>query len=96
MFAAVLVGVLSTARTVRLLAWDEFPPAKWLREHVLAWLGDTWGSLITCAFCLSPYAATGMALWAWLSDTNTVWWVVNGVWGLSYVAAIIVAYDQDE
>lgn len=94
--AAVIVGVLSVARTVRLLAWDEFPPAKWLREHLLAWMGDKWGVLITCGFCLSPYIAAGMAVWAWLSDTNDVWWIINGVWGLSYAAAIIVSYDQPD
>ena len=96
MVAATLVGILSVARTARLLVWDEFPPVAWAREHFVAFAGDTWGKVALCAFCITPYLALGMGLWAWWSDLNTVWWVVNGTWGGSYVAAIIVAYDQPE
>lgn len=96
MVAASLVGILSVARTARLLNWDDFPPVVWLRTRFVAYAGDTWGKLALCSFCSTPYLAAGMALWAWWSDLNTVWWVVNGVWGGSYVAAIIVAYDQPE
>lgn len=94
--AAVIVGVLSVARTARLIGFDDFPPMVWVRVRLLAVLGDTWGNLLTCPFCLAPYLATGMALWAWASDTNTAWWVINGVWGLSYVASILVARDEPE
>ena len=94
--AAAVVGVLSVARTARFIGFDDFPPMTWLRVRLIALLGDNWGVLITCPFCLTPYLATGMALWAWASDTNTWWWVINGVWGLSYLAAILVARDQPE
>jgi hypothetical protein len=96
MVAASLIGIVSVARTVRLLIYDEFPPVEWLRVRLIALLGDTWGKVLTCPFCLAPYLATGLALWAWWSDLNTFWWVVNGVWAASYVAAVIVAYDEPE
>lgn len=94
--AAVVVGTLSVARTARFLIWDEFPPMEWLRGYLIAWLGDSWGKLFTCQFCLAPYLAAGMVGWAWLADLNTAWWVINGIWGGSYIAAMIVSYDQPE
>lgn len=92
---AVIVGVLSVARTARLVVWDEYPPMVWLRMKWDDRIGDEgWGKLIHCQFCATPWMAVGMALWFWLSGGNEVWWVVNGVWGLSYLSAILVAYDQ--
>jgi len=32
--------------------------------------------------------------WAWLSDLHWTWWVINGVWAASYLAASVVAYDE--
>jgi hypothetical protein len=98
MVAAALVGILSVARTARLLIFDDLPPMVWLRSRVVGWYREDskWSALWECPFCIAPYLATGMAVWAWLSDLNTFWWVVNGTWGASYVAAIIVAYDQPE
>lgn len=98
--AAIIVGILSVARTARLIGFDEYPPMKWLRHKWDAKTSDEWQPLLGCPFCSAPYLATGMALWAWLAfdfggDTaQTIWWVVNGVWGLSYLASILVAYDQ--
>ena len=96
-FWACVIGVLSVARTARLLVWDDYPPTIWFRMKWDDWTGDSaWNKLFHCQFCLTPYLAAGMALWAWLSDLHWTWWVINGVWGLSYVAASIVAYDQPE
>ena len=94
--AATIVGVFSIARTARLLVWDEFPPAVWFRERAIARLGDDWGKLFTCQFCLAPYLTLGMFGWAWASDLNTWWFVINGWWAATYLAAIVVAYDQPE
>jgi hypothetical protein len=93
---AAFIIVLSVARTARLIVWDDFPPMMWLRPRLIAWFGEKWGKLWTCQFCLTPYLTAGIILWAWLCDLHWTWWVINGVWGLSYVAAIIVAYDQPE
>jgi hypothetical protein len=93
---AVLVGVLSVARTARLLTYDDFPPVKWLRTRYLAAVGPDgkWAPLATCPFCLAPYLAAGMLAWAYLSGLHWSWWVVNGWWAGSYVAAMVVAYDE--
>lgn len=101
--AAVIIGILSVARTARLIGFDEYPPMEWLRQRWDARFGDEgWGKLIHCPFCSAPYLAAGMAAWyalvvghsAWYAEPT--WWVLNGVWGLSYVASILVAYDQPE
>ena len=94
--AATLVGIMSVARTARLLIYDDFPPMVWLRIRWFALFSDDnpWRKLAECQFCLTPYLSAGMLAWAWASDTNTWWWVINGVWAASYLAAMIVAYDQ--
>lgn len=92
---AVLIAVVSVARTARLLVFDVFPPVFWVRSHVLAWLGDSkWSKLVECPFCLAPYLAAGEMAWAYYSDLHWTWWVANGWWALSYVAAIVVSYDE--
>lgn len=94
--AAVVIGVLSVARTARLLTYDSFPPVAWLRTRYLAAVGPDgpWAPLGTCAFCLAPYLSAGMLAWAYLSGLHWTWWVANGWWAASYLAAIIVAYDE--
>jgi len=94
--AAVLVGVLSVARTARLLTFDDFPPVLWARTRYLAAVGPSgkWAPLAKCPFCVAPYLAAGMLAWAYLSDLHWTWWVANGWWAGSYVAAIVVAYDE--
>lgn len=92
---AILIGVISVARTARLLIFDAFPPVFWVRAHVLAWLGTSkWAKLAECPFCLAPYLAAGNFAWAYYSDLHWSWWLLNGVWAGSYAAAILVAYDE--
>ena len=93
---AVIVGVLSVARTARLLIFDEFPPVTWLRVRFLAMFDDDskWSKIAECPFCLGPYLAAGMLGWAWACDLHWSWWVVNIWWGSSYLAAIVVSYDE--
>lgn len=104
---AIIIGVLSVARTARLIVWDEYPPMIWLRTKWDERIGEEgWGKLIHCQFCATPYLAVGMFVWAAVAFERfaptdlwsaTWWWfVVNGVWGLSYLSAMIVAYDQPE
>jgi hypothetical protein len=106
LLAAAIVGILSVARTARLVVWDEYPPMIWLRDRWDERIGeDGWGKLIHCQFCATPYMAVVMFVWGYLvlggvaGDTWSAewwWWAVNGVWGGSYLAAIVVAYDQPE
>lgn len=93
--AAVIIGILSVARTARLLVHDAYPPVVWFRMKWEAkWGREGWGKLIFCHYCATPWMAIGMALWWWISGGNEWWWVINGVWGLSYVAAILVSWDE--
>jgi hypothetical protein len=95
--AAAFVAIVSTGRTARLLVWDDFPPVEWLRNrYVRATDGGPWGKLAQCAFCLGPYLAAGMVAWMYFSDLAWWWWVPNCWWALSYLAAILVSYDQPE
>jgi hypothetical protein len=96
--AAVIVGVVSVARTARLLVYDDFPPMVWVRARFLALFDEdnSWSKIAECQYCITPYLAAGMVGWAWWSDLNTWWWVINGVWAGSYLAAILVSYDQPD
>jgi hypothetical protein len=95
---ATIVGVLSVARTARLLIYDDFPPMVWLRVRFLSLFAEDnkWSKIAECQYCVTPYLAAGMLGWAWISDLNVAWWVINGIWAGSYVAAIVVSYDQPE
>lgn len=107
LLAAVAIGVLSVARTARLTGFDAYPPMQFLRDQWEMRFGrDGWGALIFCPFCSTPYMSAVMFVWAYnvldgefLSDTWSAewwWWAVNGIWGLSYLAASYVAYDQPD
>lgn len=93
---ASIVGIISVARTLRLVVHDAYPPMVWLRKWLLRLTPTKWVDLWECQFCLAPYLAAGMGVWVWLSDLNTAWWVINGWWAASYVAAVFVSYDQPE
>ena len=96
--AAVVVGVLGTARIVRLVTADEFPPTEWLRERWLVLVGDRWGKLFNCLWCFSPYATAVTLAWFLLSDPasgwRTAWWVLYGWMAAAYAASIIVYHDE--
>lgn len=100
---AVLVAVLSAGRTARLIGFDDYPPMVWLRDKWDARFGDEgWGKLIHCPFCSAPYLLAGITAWFVLAYSyggdvaQGFWWWMNGVWGLSYLSSILVAYDQPE
>lgn len=98
---AFIVAVIAVGRATRLLVFDDWPPGKAFRERFVVKMGETWGPLILCPFCTAPYLAAGDLAWyalAWeFSETALIiWWIVN-VWAaISYLAAILVAYDQPE
>jgi hypothetical protein len=94
--AAAIIGIMSVARTARLLIHDSLPPVVWLRTRVLARYADDseWSALWQCHYCMAPYLAAGMGLWFWLGGDHWTWWVINGWWGASYLAAIVVSYDE--
>lgn len=107
-FWACVIGVLSVARTARLIVWDEFPPSVWLRirwddlTHKDLKNESRWNKLLHCQFCITPYLAAGNLGWAVWSGLGfgdfwgLLWWIANGVWGLSYLSASYVAWDQED
>lgn len=100
---AVVVGIISVARTARLIVWDEYPPTVWLRIKWDDWTHrSAWNKLLHCQFCLTPYLTAGLFIWYLIAERNgsdlglAIWWIANGIWAASYLAAIVVAYDQPE
>ena len=96
LWLAVAVAILSVARTARFIIFDDFPPMKETRARILALYKEDsdWRGLWECPFCLCPWLAIGMAGWMWLSDLHWSWWLINGIWAGSYLAAMVVAYDE--
>lgn len=98
--AIALTTIISSARLTRVVTYDVFPPARWLR--------DTWGDLMDrsrftqgyavllfCQWCFSFWATLGVVLWGHLSGFDTIWWVFNGTMAASYLAAIFMTHDGD-
>jgi hypothetical protein len=98
LFLACVVAGLSVARTARLISFDDFPPMQWVRLKVFSKVDDDSPikALMQCPFCLAPWLMAGMIGWAWVSDLHWTWWLINIWWGMSYLAASYVAYDQPE
>lgn len=94
---ASIIAVLGTARVVRLVVFDDFPPIVWVR---IKWAdltdGTPWTKLTECGYCNAPYFAAANLAWAYFSDLHWSWWLFNGWLALSYVAPIVVSYDQPD
>src|SRR5262245_48236494 len=95
---ACVVGIVSVARTARLIIHDDFPPMIWLRARIYAIYKENsrWIGLWECPYCLAPYLAAGMVGWFYLADGHWTWWLINGTWAASYLSAIIYSYDEPE
>lgn len=96
--AAALVGIMGSARLVRLIVNDSYPPVVWLR---IKWDDKThkslWNKLMHCPWCLSPYTTAVVLAWYLLSDgwARDAWWIFNGWLAASYVASWVVFHDED-
>lgn len=95
--AVALVVITSSARLTRLLTYDHFPPIEWLRnKYADATDGSTWQLLAYCAYCMSFWATLVVLLSGYYSNWDEVWWLVNGILGASYLAAILMINDGDD
>lgn len=93
--AAILVGIISTARLTRLITQDEFPPSVWFRiKWDNATDGSSWNTLFHCHWCLAPWLVIPVAAWAWFSDFHIAWWILNGWLAASYLVSIVVEKDE--
>lgn len=94
--AAVIVGVMSTARLTRLVTQDSYPPAAWLRAKWAQITHDgPWSELATCPYCAAPYITALVLGWGLLTDFQPAWWIVNGILGGAYAASMVVVRDGE-
>lgn len=97
---AVIIGIVGTARVIRLIVSDDFPPSVWLR---IRWSGLTndgpWVKVVTCGWCASPYlmaACIGFFLLSFLHPIiGWSWWLLYSWAALSYAASWIWFHDED-
>lgn len=103
--AVAATTIISAARITRLTVYDKFPPAQWIRDKYLdATDGSGWGLLALCGFCMSFWITGLIVGWGLLagvydyehSTESIVWWIVNGIFAASYLAATYIANDGDE
>lgn len=106
--AVVATTIISVARITRLAVYDKFPPVSWLRDKYLdATDGSGWGLLALCGYCMSFWIALLVIAWGLWSEVYAapstyadapfaVWWIVNGVFAVSYLAATYIANDGDD
>jgi hypothetical protein len=100
LLTAAVVSVLAVGRFTRLVVYDKYPPAMWLRQRYADAVPEQWAGLATCPFCLAPWAQLVSLLWAWIAglDPQTwaggLWWLTHLWFALSYLAAMIVVRDQ--
>ena len=99
--AAVVVGVVGSARFVRLVTADKWPPIVKFR---IWWESKTekpdspdegWVLLFKCLWCFAPWVVAVNLAAALLSDLHPVWWIVNGWLAASYATSWLVFHDED-
>lgn len=105
--AVAVVTITSASRLTRLATWDHFPPIEWARNKYADLTdGSGWQLLAFCGYCAS-FWITGLVLltayFAGVLDRDStaevwtrVWWIVNGTFGASYLAAILMVHDGDD
>lgn len=93
--AAAIVGVFSAGRFTRLVVADEYPPTIWVR---MKWDTIThdgpWSKFAHCHWCFAPWAFLPILLWGYFTDLQPAWWLFNGWLAGSYLASIVVNWDE--
>ena len=99
-FVAAAVAIVGVGRLNRLVTYDDYPPAIWLRTK---WAGITkgglWGKIAFCIWCFSPYAAgfavgwlvLGLLVSSWIV---LAWWIFFGWLTIAYLASILTYFDE--
>lgn len=97
---AAVVGVLAVGRATRLITHDSFPPAERFREWGGNRLGDAYGLLVECPWCMAPWLTLVDLIWAVAGTVDvdtisgTIWWLCNLWFALAYVVSMIVVRDE--
>lgn len=91
---------MATARVVRAITFDDFPPAAKLRDW---WDGKTigsgWNELFHCAYCMGVWVALPAVVlavgvtfgWGVFLTVGGVFWALCGWLAVGYLSGIIVA-----
>lgn len=94
---AVAVGVIGAARLTRVITYDDYPPAAWLRNWWELHTGK-WAKLITCGWCAGPWVtAVTLASFAvsFLHPAlGWAWWLFWGWLALSYLVSQYLYWDE--
>jgi len=93
---AILVAWWGTARLTRIAVYDDYPPAEWVRAHIVALVGEKWGKIATCIWCGQPYIVAICMAWAYFSDFHWSWWAFWTWMALSQAGSTLLAYDEPE
>lgn len=95
--AVAVVAVTSSARITRLLTIDTFPPVTFFRDrYEQRTSGSDWQALAYCPYCMGFWVTAAVVLIGYFTDWCTPWWLVNSIFGGSYLAAILVKNDGDD
>lgn len=97
--AIAVVTITSSSRITRLLTFDRLPPIFWARRKYLDFTdahAPGWGLVAFCGYCMSFWVTLAIVMWGWASNFDTAWWLVNAIFGGSYLAAILMANDGDD
>ena len=103
--AVVVTTFISASRFTRLAVVDKFPPVKRVRE----WYedktdGSDWQWLVLCGYCFSFWVTWPIVVWGLIAGVYRtpavdpglgfdVWWIFNGIFALTYLAGVFMAYD---
>lgn len=106
--AAVAVAVLGVYRLARVIIFDAFPPAAWLRakwdrlttrEVAGQTVASDWNKLLHCPWCLIPWIMAAAVGWffAGLYGPEWLawsWWIFWGWLGLSGLSSMVYIRDE--
>lgn len=98
---AVATWLFGAGRLTRVLTFDTFPPAVWLRtKWDLLTEGSEWNLLLHCHWCLSFWITTFIGLWfvggLWVDWLAWSWWAIVGMLALSYLVAMVIERDTKD
>lgn len=103
LLVAVVVAILGVGRWVRLVTYDSFPPAMWVRQ---TWAAITerrewsakWTDLLFCPWCFTPWLMLVCGGWFLLTLSTPwlawAWWILWGWGALSYVTSMVIVRDE--
>lgn len=96
--ALAVVFVVGTARIVRLVVADTFPPILALRVWYEDHTSGGWETLLGCPWCFGVWATAFNALIGWGMFSvgwYEGWFIGNALLTASYASALLVFHDED-